>query len=83
MIHPEKQRGTSEVLKELVYPNLLLYLARGSHKQRCKILRAWKALFDCIQNYVLDSNMLHQTFSSNAKAKNFKKLALFCDSTSI
>lgn len=44
MIHSENQRSRSEVLKELVYLDLLLYSCT------CKSLRAWKVSFNGIQN---------------------------------
>ncbi|KAL7388409.1 hypothetical protein ABVT39_013191 [Epinephelus coioides] len=59
MIHPETQRGSSEVLKELEYQSLLLVLAGGSQVQRCKILRAWKVWFNCIQNDPLDLTIFY------------------------
>lgn len=59
MIHPEKQRGSSEVLKELVYQNLLLYPLGGSHDLCRKMLRVWKVLFNCIQNDPLSLMILY------------------------
>lgn len=87
MIHPEKQRGGSEVLKELVYQNLLLYTAGGSHEQRCKTLRAWKVSFNCIQNDPLDVRTFYMRRSIPVQRQSggFQggDLALFNDSTSV
>lgn len=58
MIHPEKPGSGSEVLKELVYQNLLLPSARGSDKLRRYQQKLW---LNCIQNDPLDSeNILRQ-----------------------
>lgn len=70
MIHPEKQHGSSEVLAELVYQNRF-YSARRSQVQPCKILQAWKVLFNCIQNddfYMEIFYIRHSCFIAVAKS---------------